>query len=145
MFAGSVLRESLLPPVADCQLTCGIDSLSDWITSVWFMEDILSSFLEVEPYLFFLSLRKSLFTIFQFVTSYCCDIISNHICHLNIKHELIKNRYSLFFHLSEVWFFLHGFLEKEMATHSSVLAWRIPGTEQPGGLPSLGSHRVGHD
>jgi len=36
-------------------------------------------------------------------------------------------------------------LEKEMATHSSVLAWRIPGTVEPGGLPSVGSHRVGHD
>ena len=36
-------------------------------------------------------------------------------------------------------------LEKEMATNSSVLAWRIPGTGEPGGLPSLGSHRVGHD
>ena len=36
-------------------------------------------------------------------------------------------------------------LEKEMATHSSVLAWRIPGTGEPGGLPSFGSHRVGHD
>ena len=36
-------------------------------------------------------------------------------------------------------------LEKEMATHSSVLAWRIPGMEEPGGLPSMGSHRVGHD
>ena len=36
-------------------------------------------------------------------------------------------------------------LEKEMATHSSVLAWRIPGTGEPGGLPSLGSHRVGHN
>ena len=36
-------------------------------------------------------------------------------------------------------------LEEEMATHSSVLAWRIPGTGEPGGLPSLGSHRVGHD
>ena len=36
-------------------------------------------------------------------------------------------------------------LEKEMATHSSVLAWRIPGTGEPGGLPSVGSHRVGHD
>ena len=36
-------------------------------------------------------------------------------------------------------------LEKEMATHSSVLAWRIPGTGKPGGLPSTGSHRVGHD
>ena len=36
-------------------------------------------------------------------------------------------------------------LEKEMATHSSVLAWRIPGMAEPGGLPSTGSHRVGHD
>ena len=34
-------------------------------------------------------------------------------------------------------------LEKEMATHSSVLDWKIPGTEEPGGLPSMGSHRVG--
>ena len=36
-------------------------------------------------------------------------------------------------------------LEKEMAPHSSVLAWRIPGMGEPGGLPSMGSHRVGHD
>ena len=36
-------------------------------------------------------------------------------------------------------------LEKEMATHSSVLAWRIPGTEEPGGLLSMGLQRVGHD
>ena len=36
-------------------------------------------------------------------------------------------------------------LEKEMAMHSSILAWRIPGTEEPGGLPSMGSHRVRHD
>ena len=36
-------------------------------------------------------------------------------------------------------------LEKEMATHSSVLAWRIPGTVEPGGLQTMGSHRVGHD
>jgi len=36
-------------------------------------------------------------------------------------------------------------LEKEIATHSSIIAWRIPGTEEPGGLPSMGSHRVVHD
>ena len=36
-------------------------------------------------------------------------------------------------------------LEKAVATHFSVLAWRIPETEEPGGLPSMGSHRVGHD
>ena len=41
-------------------------------------------------------------------------------------------------------FYFHA-LEKEMATHSSVLAWRNPGTGEPGGLPSMGSHRVGHD
>ena len=36
-------------------------------------------------------------------------------------------------------------MEKAMATHSSTLAWKIPGTGEPGGLPSMGSHRVGHD
>ena len=41
-------------------------------------------------------------------------------------------------------FYFHE-LEKEMATHSRVLAWRIPGTVEPGGWPSVGSHRVGHD
>ena len=46
---------------------------------------------------------------------------------------------------TEIWVHEQILMEKEMATHSSVLAWRIPGTEEPGGLPSLGSHRVGHD
>ena len=40
---------------------------------------------------------------------------------------------------------LVSLLEKEMATHSSNLAWRVPWTEEPGGLPPMGSHRVGHD
>ena len=48
--------------------------------------------------------------------------------------------------LSEFPFTFHFHtLEKEMATHSSVLAWRIPGTGEPGGLPSMGSHRIGQD
>ena len=48
--------------------------------------------------------------------------------------------------LSDFTFTFHSHaLEKEMATHSSVLAWRIPGTGVPGELPSMGSHRVGHD
>ena len=51
----------------------------------------------------------------------CCSAIKSYICYQN------------------------NVLEKEMATHSSVLAWRIPGTGEPGGLPSTGSHRVGHD
>ena len=42
------------------------------------------------------------------------------------------------------YFHFHA-LEKEMATHPSVLAWRIPGMGEPVGLPSMGSHRVGHD
>ena len=48
--------------------------------------------------------------------------------------------------LSDFTFTVHFYaLEKEMATHSRVLAWRIPGTGEPGGLPSMGSDRVGHD
>ena len=48
--------------------------------------------------------------------------------------------------LSDFTFTFHfRVLEKEMATHSSVLAWRIPGTGEPGGRLSMGSHRIGHD
>ena len=57
-------------------------------------------------------------------------------------HGVAKNQT----HLSDFTFTSHFHaLEKEMATHSSVLAWRIPETGEPGGLPSMGSHRVGHD
>ena len=57
-------------------------------------------------------------------------------------HGVAKSRTQL----SDFTFTFHFHaLEKEMATHSSVLAWRIPGTGEPGGLPSMGSHRVGHD
>ena len=57
-------------------------------------------------------------------------------------HEAAKSRTRL----SNFTFTFHfPALEKEMATHSSVLASRIPGTGEPGGLPSMGSHRVGHD
>ena len=57
-------------------------------------------------------------------------------------HGIAKSRTQL----SDFAFTFHFHaLEKEMATHSSVLAWRVPGTEEPGRLPSMGSHRVGHD
>ena len=57
-------------------------------------------------------------------------------------HELTKSRTQL----RDFTFTFHFHtLEKEMGTHSSVLAWRIPGTGEPGGLPSMGSHSVGHD
>jgi len=57
-------------------------------------------------------------------------------------HGVAKSRAQL----SDFTFTFHFHaLEKEMATHSSVLAWRIPGTEEPSRLPSMGSHRVGHN
>ena len=55
-------------------------------------------------------------------------------------HGVAKSRTQL----SNFTFHFHA-LEKEMAAHSSVLAWRIPGMAEPGGLPSVGLHRVGHD
>ena len=56
-------------------------------------------------------------------------------CRLRVGTQLTDFTFTFHFHA----------LGKEMATHSSVLAWRIPGTGEPGGLPSMGSHRVGHD
>ena len=57
-------------------------------------------------------------------------------------HGVAKSRTQL----SDFTFTFHFHaLEKEMAAHSSVLAWRIPRTGEPGGLPSMGSHRIGHD
>ena len=62
-------------------------------------------------------------------------------CHAAV-HGVSKSRTRL----SNFTFTFHFHaLEKEMATHSSILAWRIPGTGEPGGLPSVGSHRVGHN
>ena len=59
-----------------------------------------------------------------------------------IVHGVAKSRTRL----SDFTFTFHFHaLEKEMATHSGVLAWRIPGTGEPGGLPFMGSHRVRHD
>ena len=54
----------------------------------------------------------------------------------SIPHDMYLHLFTLTIHIT---------LEKEMATHSNVLAWRIPGTEEPVGLPSMGSHRVRHD
>ena len=61
---------------------------------------------------------------------------------LAVVHGVAKSRTRL----SDFPFTFHFHAsEKEMVTHSGVLAWRIPGTGEPGGLPSMGSHRVGHD
>ena len=56
-------------------------------------------------------------------------------------HEVTTSRTRL----SDFTFTFHFHTLEDMATHSSVLAWRIPGMGEPGGLPFMGSHRVGHD
>ena len=64
--------------------------------------------------------------------------------YISLVAQMVKNPPAV----QETWVQSLGWedpLEKGMATHSSVLAWRIPGTGEPGGLPSMGSHRVGHD
>ena len=62
----------------------------------------------------------------------------------SLNHTVSFQPY-LHFHFQKRCQSLNPNMEKEMATHSSVLAWRIPGTGEPGGLLSMGSHRVGHD
>ena len=69
-------------------------------------------------------------------TFYCTLHFLNCLLTLH-RHFFINWMFTFTFHFPA--------LEKEMATHSSVLAWRIPGTGEPGGLPSMGSHWVGHD
>ena len=81
---------------------------------------------------------------FSLTDGYCCiycfqfDEGNNTLMRFfNVYLFKSRTRLSNFFHF-------HA-LEKEMATHSGILAWRIPGTAEPGGLPSVGSHRLGHD
>ena len=69
---------------------------------------------------------------------------------LNFSKSIYQTTSLLFGQFSKwplflLWFVSFIYLEKEMATHSSVVDWRIPGTGEPGGLLSMGSHRVGHD
>ena len=71
------------------------------------------------------------------VSATCCSFMFECSVHGVAKSRTRLSDFTFDFHF-------HA-LEKEMATHSSVLAWRIPGTGEPGGLWSLGSHRVGHD
>ena len=77
---------------------------------------------------------------------YYIYIINLNLSSISIKHfkcsiQTIKGDILNFF----LWSFVLLLSEKAMAPHSSTLAWRIPGTGDSGGLPSMGSHRVGHD
>ena len=69
--------------------------------------------------------------------------LSNPICEHGILYSSPFLSFLMSIRLTVI--FPHLGFPKEMATHSSALAWRIPWTEEPGGLPSMGSHRVGHD
>ena len=72
----------------------------------------------------------------------CLDSLMDRGAWWAIVHGVAKS----WTRLSNLTFTFHFHaLEREMATHSSVLAWRIPGTGEPGGLPSMGLHRVRHD
>ena len=101
-----------------------------------------------------------------FVFAYSWEFLCRPSCHLSTLVHLSTSKYSCLGNLMDGgawWAAIHGVakswtrlsdctftfhfhaLEKEMATHSSVLALRIPGMGEPGGLPSMGSHRVGHN
>ena len=84
----------------------------------------------------------------EFTCDHCQGLIIGRRMHCNVcddfdaVHGVARNQTRL----SDFTFTFHFHaLEKKMATHSGVLAWRIPGMGEPGGLPSMGLHRVGHD
>ena len=94
----------------------------------------LISLLSKEFLKVFSSTNSSKASIFQCSTLFFCSaLITVH----DYRENYSFDNFTFTFHFHT--------LEKEMATHSSILAWRIPGTGEPGGLPSMGSHRVGHD
>ena len=85
-----------------------------------------------------------MYVLFFFFLGCECFILRSKECEVFPGSSVVKNTSPK----QQMWIGplgLEDLLEKEMATHSSILAWRIPGMEEPGGLPSMGSHRVGHD
>ena len=71
----------------------------------------------------------------------------NHTCiYIHLNNNIRKNKHPCTsLTMREIEYHQYRHVEKEKATHSCILAWRIPGTGERGGLPSMGSHRVGHD
>ena len=113
------------------------------ITSFCFsLKDMEQSLITALPWIWVLIIYQTKDTFQEFRTMEW-DVYWKHNWGLRVLHWLPSN-----FYLSEesstFTFHFHA-LEKEMATPSSTLAWRIPGMEEPGGLLSMGSHRVGHD
>ena len=100
------------------------------------------SFWNASNVAFVVEAEGSMGVCFKIIVLYCLENLMDGGAWKAVVHEVAEGRTWL----SDFTFTFHfPALEKEMATHSSVLAWRIPGTGEPGGLPSKGSHRVGHD
>ena len=97
---------------------------------------LLNSFCFARLSFLFLQREEVFLVLFLLVYIYDHWHFSCQVVHRVAKSPTRLSDFTLTFHF-------HA-LEKEMATHSSVLSWRIPGTGEPGGLPSMGSHRVGH-
>ena len=75
----------------------------------------------------------------------CCDLCQS-VLHMFSSRSFIVSGLTFRSLIHFEFIFVYGVrTEKAMAPHSSTLAWRIPGTREPGGLPFMGSHRVGHD
>ena len=109
-----------------------VDKLEMYIDPTWF-------FIRINLWLLYLEIREGNGTPLQYS---CLENPMDRRAWWAAVHGVAKSRTQL----SDFTFTFHFHaLEKEMATHSSVLAWRIPMTGEPGGLPSLGSHRFGHN
>ena len=87
-----------------------------------------------------ISFLDGLFLVFRNMVNFCTYVLFYILSFLlkYCEHLSMSERILLYRHFND-------FIEKEMATHSSILAWRIPGMGKRGGWPSIGSHRVGHD
>ena len=112
--------------------------------SILFMISTLSGMKPLCPHILF-ALSDNLCIYFYFYLLWSTVLSGRSLICLCLKIFSLNIKLNLFTFINFTFTFHFPALEKEMATHSSVLAWRIPGTGEPGGLPSVGSHRVGHD
>ena len=111
-------------------------SMIEWMLAIWSLVPLL--FLRLHKIYNVLCLKKKKKEKIYTLNYRLFNILFTPICIILLCRSRTR--------LSDFTFTFHFHaLEKEMATHSSILAWRIPRTGEPGGLPSMGSHRVGHD
>ena len=124
-------------------------SLSHWTNVYWApaLCQVLDEALWVQQWTKqkFLALRSGRQTMWK-TNMWICEIVADGKCiYFLLLRRRIESEKKRKWKTWDGCTFNWGCLEKEMATHSSVPAWRIPGAAEPGGLPSMGSHRVRHD